>query len=272
MTWRLIPYRSCNAFQNMAVDEAIFRETLRNKTSPTLRFFGWRRQAVSIGYFQEVQKEIHEGGCRRAGVDLVRRITGGKAVHHRDEVTYSLAAGSHERRFPDDIVRTYEIISLCLARGLSKLGIHAHLAKAGAFHKKTDRTPSCFAEPAGKELLVAGRKICGSAQIRSHGGFLQQGSLLMTFDPAQTAALIRSAEPPEGWRSRVAGVNELVSPSVSPETLCEALLAGFCEELGVDVVPGELTPEEQALCARLTQKYESAAWTMDRKKEVLPEG
>lgn len=269
MTWRLIPYRSYNAFQNMAVDEAIFRETLRNRKPPTLRFFGWRPAAVSIGYFQDAQNEIHTDGCRRAGVDLVRRITGGKAVYHQDEVTYSLAAGSAERRFPDDIVRTYEIISSCLARGLSELGVRANLAETG---RKAGRAPCCFSEPAGRELLVDGRKICGSAQIRSHGGFLQHGSLLMTFDPAQTAALIHSAEPPDELRSRVVGLNELVSPFVSPETLCAALLAGFCSGLCVDFAPGELTPEEQALACRLAKKYESAAWTLARKKEAFPAG
>ncbi|HOG12857.1 MAG: biotin/lipoate A/B protein ligase family protein [Smithellaceae bacterium] len=269
MTWRLIPYRSYNAFQNMAIDEAIFRETLRNKRTPTLRFFGWRPAAVSIGYFQDAQKEIHADGCRSAGVDLVRRITGGKAVYHRDEVTYSLAAGSREGLFPDDIVRTYEMISSCLARGLAELGICASLAETG---RKAGRAPCCFSEPAGKELVVDGRKICGSAQIRSHGGFLQHGSLLMTFDPAATASLIRSPSPPEQLRDRVVGLNELIPVPVSAERLCEALRKGFCDGLGVDFAPGELTQEEWALGARLAKKYESAAWTLERKKEGFPAG
>ncbi|HPC85897.1 MAG TPA: lipoate--protein ligase family protein [Smithellaceae bacterium] len=267
MTWRLIPYRSYNAFQNMAIDEAVFRETLKHDRSPTLRFFGWRPAAVSIGYFQDAKNEIDAGACRSAGVDLVRRITGGKAVYHRDEVTYSVAAGSGEHRFPDNIIRTYEIISSCLARGLAELGVRASLAETG---RKAGRAACCFSEPAGRELLVDGRKICGSAQIRSHGGFLQHGSLLMTFDPARTASLIRSVEPADGLRSRVVGFNELVSPPVSSETLCAALLAGFSKELGVDFVPGELTPEEQALAGRLTQKYEDAAWTLARKKDGFP--
>ena len=267
MTWRLIPYRSYNAFQNMAIDEAIFRETLRNKRTPTLRFFGWRPAAVSIGYFQDAQKEIHADGCRSAGVDLVRRITGGKAVYHRDEVTYSLAAGSREGLFPDDIVRTYEMISSCLARGLAELGICASLAETG---RKTERPSCCFAEPAGRELLVDGRKICGSAQTRSHGGFLQHGSLLMTFDPAVTASLIRTPAPPEQLRDRVVGLNELISIPVSAEKLCEALQKGFCDELGIDFAPGELTPEELTLSVRLIRKYESAAWTLSRKKDSFP--
>ncbi len=270
MTWRLIPYRSYHAFQNMAIDEAIFRETLKNKKPPTLRFFGWRPAAVSIGYFQDVEKEIHAGACRSAGVDIVRRITGGKAVYHQDEVTYSLAAGRLEDLFPDDIVRTYEIISTCLARGLSELGIFASLAETVVSCRKTERPSCCFSEPAGRELLVDGRKICGSAQTRSHGGFLQHGSLLMTFDPAVTASLIRTPAPPEQLRDRVVGLNELISIPVSAEKLCEALRKGFCDELGIDFAPGELTPEELTLSVRLIRKYESAAWTLSRKKDSFP--
>ena len=272
MTWRLIPYQSHDAFLNMAIDEAIFRETLKNKRPPTLRFFGWRPAAVSIGYFQNVQKEIHVGRCRSAGVDIVRRITGGKAVYHQDEVTYSLAAGSREGLFPDNIVRTYEMISSCLARGLAELGISASLAETGVSRRKTERPPCCFAEPAGRELLVDGRKICGSAQTRSHGGFLQHGSLLMTFDPAATASLIRSPAPPEQLRSSVVGVNELIGVPVSAERLCEALRKGFCDGLGIDFAPGELTQEERAFGARLTKKYESGAWTLTRKKEGFEAG
>ena len=270
MTWRLIPYQSHNAFQNMAIDEAIFRETLKNRKPPTLRFFGWHPAAVSVGYFQDVPKEIHVGRCRSAGVDMVRRMTGGKAVYHQDEITYSLSAGPWERRFPDGILRTYEIISSCLARGLSELGIHAMLAEKSALARKKERAPCCFSEPAGKELTVDGRKICGSAQVRSHGGFLQHGSLLMTFDPAATAALIQSPAPPEQLRNRAVGVNELVETPVSAEELCEALRRGFCDALGVDFCEGELTPEEKAMSDRLVKKYESDAWNRERKKEDGP--
>ena len=132
MTWRLLNYRPYSAFENMAIDEAIFRETIKNKKPPTLRFFGWSPAAISIGYFQELKHEINFNRCRLSGVDIVRRITGGKAVYHKDEITYSLTACNSEKLFPDNIIGTYEIISLCLARGLSELGINAHLAKAGS--------------------------------------------------------------------------------------------------------------------------------------------
>ncbi len=273
--WRLLTYQSNSAFENMAVDEAVFRETIENEKQPTLRFYGWRQPSVSIGYFQELAHEINFSRCRLSGVDIVRRMTGGKAVYHRDEITYSLTAANSEKQFPDDIIRTYEIISLCLARGLSLMGIRAHLAEAGAPGGKSDRTACCFSIPSGKELLVAGRKICGSAQIRTHGGFLQHGSLLMTFDPVETAALLLSAqtpEPAEKLSHSVAAVNELIPSPVDAETLCTVLQKGFSDELGIELSHGLLTPAEKTLSRQLIKKYQSDAWNWERKKEAFKSG
>lgn len=202
------------------------------------------------------------------GIDIVRRITGGKAVYHRDEITYALIAPDSEKAFPEDIIRTYEIISLCLARGLSELGIEADLAKV-AGPKKPGRSSCCFSVPAGNELLVGGRKICGSAQMRTHGGFLQQGSLMMTFDPIATAHLLFPPdlpEPSENLRHAVTAVNEWTTSPVSPETLCRVLQKGFIAELGIELSEGPLTTSEMALAHRLVKKYESHSWNWERKK------
>jgi lipoate-protein ligase A len=273
MIWRLLHYRSGDAFENMALDEAVFRETVWNNRPPTLRFYGWRNPAVSIGYFQDLDKEIHIDLCRAAGVDIVRRITGGKAVYHCDEVTYALAAGRCASLFPDDIYRTYEIVSRCLARGLYSLGIDARLAAAppGAV-SRAQRPSCCFSVPFGSELLVEGKKICGSAQTRTHGGFLQHGSLLMRFDPEKNAALMGPRDPDAArtLQSRVAAVNQVLAAPVSVEALCQGLQRGFVEELGIRLVPEPLTPAEESLAARLVKKYASEAWTRRRKRMLLP--
>jgi lipoyl(octanoyl) transferase len=272
MTWRLITYRPCNAFENMAIDEAIFRETIKNQKPPTLRFFGWHPSAISIGYFQDLKKEINVHRCRLSSVDVVRRITGGKAVYHRDDITYSLTAGKTEKLFPDNIIGTYEKISLCLARGLSFLGIHAQLAKvnAGMAVGEPDMSPACFSTPSGNELLVAGRKICGSAQTRTQGGFLQHGSLMITFDPMETAALILSTQAPEQsekLRRAVTSINEIIPSPVSTETIATFLQRGFSDELGITLTEEPLTPEEKVLSRQLVKKYQSDVWNWKRKKE-----
>ncbi|PKN86449.1 MAG: lipoate--protein ligase family protein [Deltaproteobacteria bacterium HGW-Deltaproteobacteria-1] len=274
MIWRFLNYRSCSAAENMAIDEAVLLETIHHDKPPTLRFYGWSRPAVSIGYFQELKKEINYDLCLLSDVKVVRRITGGKAVYHRDEITYSIVAGSSTGLFPNDIAGTYKIISLCLLRGLSNLGIHAKLAEASSIGacKEPDLNTCCFSVPAGNELMVAGRKICGSAQTRIRGGFIQHGSMLMTFDPAETAAMILSSDVPEHYvklRRSVTAVNELLPASVSVETLCSALKKGFVDELRIDMTEGTLTPAEKALSRQLVKKYESDAWNRERKKKRI---
>ena len=122
----------------MAIDEAIFLETIKGKKKPTIRFYGWHPEAVSIGYFQDPQNELNIEQCSNMGVDIVRRLTGGKAVFHNDEITYSVVAGVGEKSFPADILGTYKVISDCLLQGLAYLGIKANLATAGRATKNKD--------------------------------------------------------------------------------------------------------------------------------------
>ncbi len=274
MPWRLIPYQVNDAFRNMAIDEAIYSSTLKNRRSPTLRFYGWKPSAVSLGYFQDLKSEINFEQCQVSGVDVVRRLTGGKAVYHHDEVTYSLAAGISEKLFPTNIAATYEKISQCLARGLLRLGVNASLAQPESRRKKeTDLASCCFSIPSGHELLVSGKKICGSAQTRGRDGFLQHGSLLLTFDPSDSASFILkhpSRKHAAVLKNSVIAVNDLMTESISPEDLCAALKRGFVEELGIEMFEGGLSPDEIELSELLLSKYKSHTWNWERKKSIGP--
>ena len=121
--WRLLPFRKADAVENMAVDEAVFRANIRNKALPTLRFYGWRTPALSIGYFQDFAKEVDIEACRRLGIDMIRRPTGGKAVLHDQELTYAVIAGTDSPLFPPGIINTFRIIGCCIAKGLMEVGI-----------------------------------------------------------------------------------------------------------------------------------------------------
>jgi lipoyl(octanoyl) transferase len=268
--WRILPFQKAGAVENMAVDEALFRENIRQKV-PTLRFYGWRIPTLSIGYFQDYEKEVDAEACRRFGVDVIRRPTGGKAVLHEQELTYAVIAGAESPLFPPDILRTYRVIGSCLAKGLAGLGIRAQM--------KADKRPapdgtlrsSCFSFPSRYELLVGGRKICGSAQMRSHGAFLQHGSLLMRFDPLRTCAVMlphRDVERDAGLlQNAITSVGEQAGPSVDEEELCRVLREGFEQVLGVRFREGSLTPEEERLRDELmTKKYGSEGWNREGRK------
>ena len=268
MAWRFLDFQRYNAFENMAIDEAIFRETIRNKKPPTIRFYGWQPAAVSIGYFQNIEKEINIEKCHAAGVDIVRRISGGKAVFHCAEVTYSVVACNKEESFPADISGTYKIISKCLARGLAGLGIEAVLAETGRTLHDADFKACCFSVPSSNELLVSGRKICGSAQIRASSGFLQHGSVLMDFDPVKTASFLlpgRTDEQLQKLRESVAAVNEEIGKPVDEKEICTSLKKGFTGVLGREIIEETLTSAEEELAGNLIQKYADSSWNVDRK-------
>ena len=257
----------------MAIDEAIFRETIKDKKKPTIRFYGWHPAAVSIGYFQDPRKELNMEQCSNMGVDIVRRLTGGKAVFHNDEITYSVVAGVGEKFFPADILGTYKVISDCLVQGLAYLGVKVNLAHAGQAKKDMDLRSCCFSVPSRNELLVAGRKICGSAQKRTNGGFLQHGSLLLTFDTVKALSVIlpfSTSEHLAKLRNSVAAINEVIANPLETKEICNSLKKGFADVLGVEIVEEPLTSGEIMLKNNLMKKYEDLRWNIERKKHLIP--
>lgn len=255
-------------FENMAIDESIFHETIKNRKPPTIRFYSSHPVAVSIGYFQDVRREVNVEKCRKAGVDVVRRITGGKAVFHCDEITYCVVAGDQEKTFPRNIAGAYKVISRCIARGLSYLGINADLAEGGRAGAGEEFKSCCFSVPSKNELLVGGRKICGSAQVRKRGGFLQHGSLLLAFDPEKTASLLlpaRTWEQLEKLKKAVTAINEeLISP-VDIHNVCLHLKKGFTDELGIELAEDTATSAEKELKLELKKKYNDVRWNVKEK-------
>jgi lipoyl(octanoyl) transferase len=271
MSWRLINFQRRSAAENMAIDEAIFRETIKNDKSPTIRFYGWRPPAVSIGYFQNIEKEVNIEKCRAEGVDIVRRPSGGKAVFHCDEITYSVVACDKEESFPSDISGTYKIISKCIAYGLTSLGINVHLADAGRSLDDADLKSCCFSAPSRNELLVSGRKICGSAQTRVNGGFLQHGSILMNSNSQQTASFLlpeRNRAQLEKFRDSIASINEEILTPVDKQEICSNLKKGFIDVLGIEIVEGKLSLSEETLKNKLINKYSDVHWNMKGKKQT----
>jgi lipoate-protein ligase A len=269
MAWRLLNFQYYNIFENMAIDEAIFQETIKTQKHPTIRFYGSHPAAVSIGYFQDARKEVNIEKCHWAGVDVARRITGGKAVFHFNEITYSVVAGDQEEIFPSDISGTYKVISKCLARSLNYSGIKAVLAEGGRAGVGEELQSCCFSVPSKNELLVEGRKICGSAQVRRRGGFLQHGSLLLAFDPEKTASLLlpaRTSEQLEKLKKAVTAVNEEAVSPVDIRDISLQLKKGFIDELGIDLVEETMTTAEETLKNELMKKYIDVHWNMEREK------
>lgn len=251
------------------MDEAMFRVAQGRKMPPTLRLYGWAWPAVSLGYFQDIKKEVDIETCRRRQIPIVRRPTGGKAVLHEGDVTYAVVAEEGNSLFPTDILGTYRVISGCIAQSLASLGIKADMAADSRVLEGDSLKASCFSSPSRYELLVKNQKICGSAQVRSRGVFLQHGSILMDFDPFKTCEVMLPHSEDGGGQAvllkqSVTSILEQAGSSVDIQVVCRMVMAGFEKTLGVKLVEGILSPEEEALKARLlTRKYMNERWNME---------
>ncbi|MHB1127871.1 MAG: lipoate--protein ligase family protein [Bacillota bacterium] len=267
MHWRLIITSGLDACTNMAIDEALLMHLIEGSAPPTIRFYTWDPPAVSIGYFQDMETEVDLESCQTKGCQWVRRITGGRAILHDQEVTYSVVAREEHPLLPGGIQETYLRISTCLASGLGYLGVEASLAPGA---KKGLRTAACFDSASRHEILAGGKKIIGSAQVRRGGCFLQHGSLLLDLDAEKLFSVLRFRVPADRARDhfvRHAGCLRDLKKDVSTEEVIEALVKGFSGEMGVSLVEAPLSAGEQQTVRELVEKkYGTANWNLKLSK------
>jgi len=270
MNWRIINSGIADAATNMAVDEAILLAHSAGKVPPTLRFYGWQPAAVSLGYFQRATSEIDLDKCKAHQVDVVRRLTGGRAVLHDAELTYSIVVQEDYPLIPKTITASYRYFSDGLLAGLTALGIQAKMTVPVAAYgqgKKQPASAACFDAPSHYEVTVHGRKMIGSAQVRKNGVILQHGSVLLRFSAEQFVELLRlpSAEKREQTvemlKSRATSIEEVLGRPVTWQEVYEPMPEAFEAALGITLVSGELTEEERAISIELAAtKYSQDSW------------
>ncbi|SDF35919.1 lipoate-protein ligase A [Sporolituus thermophilus DSM 23256] len=274
MNWRVIFDGPHDARHNMAVDEAILCCHAAGAAPPTLRFYTWQPPALSIGYFQKAHAEVDVDACRARGIDFVRRITGGRAVLHDRELTYSVVVREDHPLLPPTLLGSYRVLSQGLIAGLRALGVAAEMSLPGAAFGQTARLPkngACFDAPSFYEITVQRKKLLGSAQVRKEGVLLQHGSLLFDFDPAALTSLLKF--PDAGERERCTKVLQAKATSLRhilgtvPDATAVAriMAAEFGRALGITLAEGRLTAEEEALAARLAaEKFGADSWNFSK--------
>ena len=266
-TWRLLITPPADGATNMAVDEAILHTLADGSGRPTLRFYRWQPPCLSLGYNQPCG-EVEMRVCARLGYTWVRRPTGGRAILHCDELTYSIIAPDSEPRVSGGIVESYRRLSQGLLAGLRILG-------ADVFQTQADKVvnpqqgAACFDTPSNYEITVDGKKLIGSAQVRRRGQVLQHGALPLTGDLDRIFACLRA--PQEG-----AGVTGTSRPSlhghaltleqalrrpVSFEEAADGLAEGFASALGLRLEAGQLTDHEQQRAEEFRRtRYTADSW------------
>jgi lipoate-protein ligase A len=242
----------------MAVDEHLFRR-LDKAARTAVRFYRWERPTASLGYSQRVEDVLALEYCKNNGIDVVRRITGGKLVLHWREITYSIVS-SDTSTFSGTLAESYKRISQALILGLEKIGLRARLAGPPPSSYSRGNMP-CFAYPARDEIEVDGRKIVGSAQKRVGGRFLQHGSMPLQGDEGLLDRISLSRE--NGSGSKMISVSEVLGKDADAGWVAENLVDGLAEYFRIDFEPSALGLSELKDIRRIQEKrYANEAWTM----------
>lgn len=253
---------------NMAMDEALLHSVANGESLPVLRFYRWKPATVTLGYAQSVVADLDLDVCRRAGIDVVRRSTGGRAVLHDNEVTYSVIAPLNTNLFGNSVLDCYRVISEVLKKTLLQLGLPAQLVPGKTRGSNQNVTKAvCFSAPSQYELLVDGRKVAGSAQKRHGQAFLQHGSIPIDINLELLGKALK-ADTKESSVNSLATVGWLNRWSDKPFAVSdvEKIFAEvFSEHLQIDWVNSEPTLKEDQEARKMSSdKFGHTDWTMKR--------
>lgn len=239
--WRVLYTGYNTASANMAIDRAILVSNSEGKVPPTVRFYGWQPAAISIGYFQSLEEEVDLQTCTKRGIDYVRRITGGGAVFHDSELTYSIVIPESHPLIPKNILESYGRICNALIHGFCHLGIQSTYAPIN-------------------DILVQGKKISGNAQTRKTGTVLQHGTILLDVDVDTMFSVLKVPNEKikdkliKDVKQRVTSLTHVLGTTPDFEQVATAMKKGFEQEFNVELVEGQLSTEEQVLAKQFDER------------------
>jgi len=233
-TWRLLLTGDHTAKENMAIDRAILVAHSKGMVPPTVRFYTWKPSAISIGYFQRLSEEVDLEACENQGIDYVRRITGGGAVFHEDELTYSIVVSENHPLIPKHILESYAQICQAIIEGFSVLNISSDYAPIN-------------------DIIVNGKKISGNAQTRKLKTVLQHGTILMDVDVDKMFSVLKVPNEKikdkliTNVKERVTSLRHVTGEAISFAVVADAMKQGFEKTFDVTLEDGVLTEDELQL-------------------------
>ena len=247
------------ASYNMALDEAIAAFVRKGGLPPTLRLYSWDRPSLSLGCFQRIS-DVNIGYCGAKDIPVVRRPTGGRAILHSDELTYSFSARTKGRSpFSKGLLDSYRMISEAFHLAFRKIGVSAETKAEREKGRVLAGSPLCFQSSSYGEILIGKRKIVGSAQKRWDDGLLQQGSIPYSYDEESIGNVFGEGSYTV-LRECTVGLREVL-PEFDEGRFREILSSSFEESFGIRFVPAVPSQEESALALKLEQeKYLPARW------------
>lgn len=272
--WRLILTEPAHGAWNMALDEALLEGMRKKDALPILRLFAWEPPCLSLGVAQPVA-DVNQEALRQRGWELVRRPTGGRAILHTDELTYSVIGPQSEARLAGSVLESYQRLAQALLEALHLLQVPARSDADPVLPEGSDpKGPVCFEVPSNYEITVNGKKLIGSAQARRKEGVLQHGSLplygdlrritqVLQFDStgdlaggaSQTSAAERLLE-------RATTVEACLGYTVSWEDAAQAFVQAFQSALNLELKLSDLNDDElERADVLVREKYGHPSWT-----------
>jgi len=268
-TWRLLYTLPSSGAWNMAVDESILEHIYRSEAMPTLRLYAWKPACLSLGQAQSFA-DVDMERVKANGWEVVRRVTGGRAILHTDELTYSVTGSADEPVLAGSVLESYNRLAQALMFAIRELGLPVEMKEHVATGEPAtlNLNPVCFEVPSTYEITVDGKKLIGSAQARKKEGVLQHGSPPMTGDLTRICqALIFKDEAArevaaQRLLARATTVESIIGVETAWETAAQAFVYGFEAQLGISFQRGEMSRSEFERAEELVnEKYANTAWT-----------
>lgn len=276
--WRMIKTDPLSGAMNMALDEVLLDSVQAGTSPPVVRLYRWQPQAVTLGYSQRGAGQVNPEFCKAEGIDIVRRLTGGRAVLHDQEVTYSVIS-RQEGLFSFGILENYRTIAEVLLHCLKRVGLNAELVgrHAGTTNNSMVEKSACFTAPSQFEITCSGKKICGSSQKREQDSFLQHGSIPVNIDLHKLFCALntdRMASTELGTSrlgSKVGWINLLRQPPCTVDEVEMQLMSSFTLLWPVKFYVEDPTEDEIEKARKLAQqKYRFTDWhQMERGKDAV---
>lgn len=268
--WHFLDTGHLDAALNMAIDEALLQWHSEGKIRPVIRFYGWKNPSLTVGHFQNVEKTINFSGVEKHQCDFVRRLTGGSAVLHDDELTYSIVVSESHPKIPKTVNQAYFVLAQGILEGYRNLGIEADFSLPDITTR--ERSAVCFETPAIYEMIVDGKKLTGNAQTRKYGSLLQHGSIPMSFNTemlfdlfAFSSEKIRSRQK-EKFAEKAVCINDITGKKHTYSMLRDAFLTGFEKGLQINTKAFTLSEEQWDYIHFLADtKYRTKSWNEHRK-------
>ncbi len=263
--WRFLNTGSQDGFHNMAIDEVLATQSVPHDKRSILRVYQWEPYAISLGYNQSLG-DLDLEKCKRDNIDVVRRPTGGRAVLHAEELTYSVVVPKDSDFFSPDTLTTYNRISEGILSGLHLFGVKAEIAQRLPGDEKSSSYKTkipCFSGAAKYEIVYQNKKLVGSAQRRYENAILQHGSILVgtfhlrlaNYIAAMKAAQVKKFQ--QALEEKTISISQILTGKIRYDKLIWALKNGFQDCCNIDFLEGQLTTRELDEVKKMVKKYQA---------------